>query len=239
RGGRGAERWDRIAPSTFARPSGESVPGQKLLELLVERSRHVPLIVQPRLSPHPALRPLTAGALPTVRVLTCLDSKGRPQVMAAMMRTSFGENRTVDNLHAGGIGALVDLDSGALSKASNLGSDAHLSWFSNHPDNGARIEGETIPFWSDVKKAAIAPTGGSATVSWLAGISRCSTTGRSSSKEMATPISTSSSASCAWAYASTGLRGCSHIISGNGRSQPKRRRARSQAGLTGWLPPPL
>jgi hypothetical protein len=76
--------------------------------------------------------------------------------MAAMMRTSFGKNRTVDNLHAGGIGALVDLDSGKLSKSSNLGSDARLGWFSTHPDTGASIEGRVVPFWDDVKQAAVA-----------------------------------------------------------------------------------
>lgn len=155
RGGRGAERWDCIAPSTFAGRSGERLSAAELLSRLVERSRSTPLIVQQRLRPHPALAAITAGALPTIRVLTCLNEVGEPEVMAAMMRTSFGANRTVDNLHAGGIGTLVNLETGRLGKASDLGADARLGWFSAHPDTGAQIEGAVVPCWEAVKSAAI------------------------------------------------------------------------------------
>jgi hypothetical protein len=156
RGGRGAERWDWAGPSSFASPAGEELSGRELLARRVERSRRQPLIVQPRLRPHRELVPITAGALPTARVLTCLDEGGEPEVMAAMLRTSFGPNRTVDNLHAGGIGALVDIDTGRLGHASNLGSDARLGWFASHPDTGAAIEGRVIPRWTETKAAALA-----------------------------------------------------------------------------------
>jgi hypothetical protein len=156
RGGRGAERWDCGGPSTFVGPNAEELSGAQLLHRLVERSRDTPLIVQPRMRPHPDLEPLTAGALPTVRVLTCLNEEDEPEVMAAMIRSSFGSSRTVDNLHAGGIGALVDVDSGRLGKASNLGADARLGWFSEHPDSGAAIEGTVVPCWELVKSAAVA-----------------------------------------------------------------------------------
>ncbi len=156
RGGRGAERWDRTAPSTFTGPGGEQLSSDDLLARLVEQSARRPLIVQPRMTPHAQLQPITAGALPTLRVLTCLDPAGEPQVVAAMLRTSFGANRTVDNLHAGGIGALIDLESGRLSKASNLGADARLGWFSAHPDSAAPIEGRTVPCWEEAKAAAVA-----------------------------------------------------------------------------------
>ena len=156
RGGRGAERWDCVGPSIFAAPDGRQITGAQLLQRLVERSRETPLIVQPRMRPHPDLEPLTAGALPTLRVLTCLNEGDEPEVMAAMIRTSFGASRTVDNLHAGGIGALVDVNSGRIGKASNLGADARLGWFSEHPDSGAQIEGAVVPYWELVKSAAVA-----------------------------------------------------------------------------------
>ena len=155
RGGRGAERWDSIGTSTFTSSEGEQLSGDQLLARLVKQSSERPLIVQPRMSPHPELIAITSGALPTTRILTCLDRNGEPEVMAAMMRTSFGKNRTVDNLHAGGIGALVDIGSGTLSKASNLGSDARLGWFSSHPDSNEPIEGKVVPFWEEAKAAAV------------------------------------------------------------------------------------
>jgi hypothetical protein len=156
RGGRGAERWNLVGPSIFASPAGEQLEGGELLARLVARSRREPLLVQPRLSAHRDLLSMTAGALPTTRVLTCLNKEREPEVMAAMLRTSFGQNVTVDNLHAGGIGALVDLDLGALSRSSDLGSDAQLGWFSEHPDTGARIEGRTVPCWEEAKALAVA-----------------------------------------------------------------------------------
>jgi len=156
RGGRGAERWDCVAPRTFASPAGERLTADELMSQLVERSRERPLIVQPRMKPHPGLAKITSGALPTLRVLTCLDENNEPQVMTAMIRTSFGANKTVDNLHAGGIGTLVDVDTGKLGKASNLGADARLGWFSAHPDTGAPIEGILVPCWEDVKRQAVA-----------------------------------------------------------------------------------
>lgn len=155
RGGRGAERWDLVGPSQFASPSNEQLPGEDLLRRLVERSKHTPLLVQLRMVPDPSLQRITSGALPTLRVLTCLNEENEPEVMAAMIRMSFGSNRTVDNLHASGMGALVDVASGTLGKASNLGADARLGWFSNHPDTGAPIEGAVVPSWETVKTAAI------------------------------------------------------------------------------------
>jgi hypothetical protein len=155
RGGRGAERWDLTSASVFRSAGGEQLSSDKLLKRLVARSRNTPLIVQPRLRPHPQLLAITTGALPTMRVLTCLDRKGEPEVIAAMLRTSCGTNRTVDNLHAGGIGALIDVQSGEMSKASNLGSDARLGWFSAHPDTNEPIKGSVVPHWDEVKGAAI------------------------------------------------------------------------------------
>jgi hypothetical protein len=155
RGGRGAERWDRIGPGMFANPAGQRLPGEDLLEKLVERSRREPLIVQPRLRPHPALGDLTNGALPTVRVVTCLDEAGVPEVIGGVFRMAVGDNTTVDNLHAGGIAANVELETGKLSRATNLGSDAKLGWLVRHPDSGSPIEGRTLPLWAEVKQLAV------------------------------------------------------------------------------------
>ena len=155
RGGRGAQRWDRVGPGMYAAPGGEPVSAPHLLSKLVEQSRSTPLLLQRRLRPHPGLAAITSGALPTLRILTCLDERGEPEIIAAMLRTSFGRHATVDNMHAGGIGALVDHQSGMLSRSSDLGSNARLGWFSVHPDTGAPIEGRVIPCWSSAKALAV------------------------------------------------------------------------------------
>lgn len=155
RGGKGAERWDLVSPATFASPDGEQLSATELLDRLVERSRHDALIVQPRLKVHPELVKVTAGALPTVRIVTCLDELNQPEVIGGVLRMSIGRNRTVDNFHAGGIAAAVDLDSARLSRATNLGTDARLGWVDAHPDTGAQIEGRRVPLWAESKRLVL------------------------------------------------------------------------------------
>ena len=155
RGGTGAERWDLVAPSKFANGPREAMSSSALLERLASRSRSEPIIVQPRLRPHERLSDLTAGALPTVRIVTCLNEAGRGEVIGAVFRMSIGTNRTVDNLHTGGLAAAVDLVSGQLSRATNLGADVRLGWLSVHPDTNATIEGRTLPYWEAAKRLAV------------------------------------------------------------------------------------
>lgn len=156
RGGKGAERWDRVAPATFENGAGKRLSADALLAELVLHSQRRPLLVQPRLEPHSGIADLTTGALPTTRIVTCLNETGHPEVVASMFRSSIGSNRTVDNMHAGGMGALVDVESGTLSKASNLGTDARIGWFSCHPDTGAQIELRVLPLWGEAKELALA-----------------------------------------------------------------------------------
>ncbi len=77
-------------------------------------------------------------------------------MIGGVFRMSVGDNRTVDNLHAGGIAANVSLSDGTLSEATNLGVDVRLGWLSTHPNTGARIEGRTLPLWEQTKQLAIA-----------------------------------------------------------------------------------
>lgn len=151
-GGKGAERWDRIGPRTWS--DGKLTLGDAALVDRL-RSKGRAMIVQKRVRPHQALEPLTSGATPTVRALTMVDESGRPELIAAVFRMSFGANRTVDNIHAGGLACGVSLEDGRLGKASNLGSDARLGWTSEHPTTGARIQGTGLPFWRDVGELAI------------------------------------------------------------------------------------
>ena len=147
-GGKGAERWDRVAPRRWS--DGTSIfSDRQLLERFRLRGR--PLIVQRRLRPHPSLQALTSGALPTVRLLTCLDERNLPEAIAAVFRMSVGANRTVDNFHAGGLACAVSLGNGELGVASDLGADARLGWCVEHPTTGTRIAGTRLPYWKELK----------------------------------------------------------------------------------------
>jgi Sugar-transfer associated ATP-grasp len=154
RGGKGAERWD-YSTGLYRSIDGRWLTRDELFARLARRSRSVPLLIQPRLVNHEALQGLNNGALSTVRVLTCLNEAREPELVGAAMRMAIGSNRTVDNLHAGGIACAVDLETGVLGPASNLGADSRLGWLGRHPNTGARIEGAQLPMWGDVRKFAV------------------------------------------------------------------------------------
>jgi hypothetical protein len=154
RGGKGAQRWDRIGPSMWSNGQ-DRLDASGLGERLRATAKQLPLIGQQRVEPHPAIATLTSGALPTVRALTCLNGSDEAEVVAAVFRMSFGSSRTVDNIHAGGLACGVALDGGVLGPASNLGADARLGWHDKHPTTGAQIEGTRLPFWEELRSLAI------------------------------------------------------------------------------------
>ena len=152
RGGAGAERWTWVADEDGYRgPGGETLSGDDLLARLKKESVETPRLVQPRATNHPDIADLSNGALTTLRVLSCLDEQRRPEIIGAVFRMAVGKNHTVDNFHAGGIAASVDLATGVLGRASNLGHKVKKGWLSRHPDTGGQIEGRTLPLWEQVK----------------------------------------------------------------------------------------
>ena len=154
RGGKGAERWDHAGKGRYRSMTGDVVEEAALLKRLVAESVAIPRLVQPRMINHPDIADLSNGALSTARIMTCLDEKGRPEVVAAVFRMAIGRNVVVDNIHAGGIAAEVHLRSGVLGPASNLGDDARLGWLEMHPDTGRPIAGRTLPLWNEACELA-------------------------------------------------------------------------------------
>jgi hypothetical protein len=149
RGGLGAERW------SYAENSWRSADGQKsstdaLMRHVEALSRSEPYVIQRRAVPHPDLAELSNGALPTARILTVKGDGESWEPVAALFRMAVGVNRTVDNFHAGGIAANIDLTSGTLGRATDIGLTPDIGWLDRHPDVGGAITGRVLPFWSDV-----------------------------------------------------------------------------------------
>ena len=155
RGGRGAERWDWMETGRFQSPRGETLSCRGLMGRLLRMSTVTPLLVQPRIGNDPRLSSINNGALATVRVLTCLDEGKNPELIGAAFRMAVGENHVVDNFHAGGIAAAVDLETGILGPGSNIGADCRLGWVHSHPNSGAPITGLKLPWWPELRALAV------------------------------------------------------------------------------------
>jgi alpha-L-glutamate ligase-like protein len=97
-------------------------------------------IFQQRVRLHPAFAPVAFQGIPDLRVILY---RGEPAM--AMLRLPTKESGGRANLHQGGIGAGVDLESGVTNHAVR-----HNRSVVAHPDTGESLVGVVVPFWEDV-----------------------------------------------------------------------------------------
>ncbi|RBM09742.1 hypothetical protein NJLHNGOC_01595 [Novacetimonas cocois] len=159
-GGRGAERWRWQGKDTQGQDIYTDATGhlaeEELRQRLVLRSNGRRTIIQRCLSNHPDIEQLAGQAVATVRMVTCLNEEGMPEITDAIFRMATRLDCVVDNIHAGGIGAPIDISCGQLGCASNLGMDASYGRLRHHPDTNRVIEGVRLPFWGEVCALACA-----------------------------------------------------------------------------------
>jgi len=149
RGGFGAERWHVEGSGRYSDGNGRVLTTGELLGHIRRQSLVERCVVQPRLVNHPDIADLSNGALSTVRILTIENERGEFEPTHAVLRMAVGSNTTVDNFHAGGIAAKVDLRTGELGRATDIGLRPDRSWCASHPDTHARIQGRVLPFWPE------------------------------------------------------------------------------------------
>jgi hypothetical protein len=102
-------------------------------------------VVQEALLNHPDFAAFNMGALATLRIMTILDESGRPEVHFAVLRMPSRPGAVVDNFHAGGIAAAVDLATGMVGEATDIGLARRTAWHRTHPSSGAQIAGIVVP----------------------------------------------------------------------------------------------
>ncbi len=162
RGGGGTDRISHHAGSDRPYRSARTGACSSLEELVqhyAERSRgerHAAgFLVQERLVNHPDVAPLAGAALSTCRIVTILDEAGEPEPIIAIFRMAGDADAVVDNSHAGGMAAPVDLASGRLGAAAFLVHDSSLERLQRREDTGAAIDGAVLPLWPQVIDLAV------------------------------------------------------------------------------------
>ena len=149
RGGTGAERWRHQENGRYRDGSGKELDAKELIRRFQDKTVNGGWLFQPVAENAPELADLGGGVLSTVRIITCLDEDGRAEATDAATRfPRFGAG-VVDNFHAGGIASAVDMASGRLGPATNLGLDARVGWHDRHPDSGAPIAGRRLARWDE------------------------------------------------------------------------------------------
>lgn len=93
---------------------------------------------------------IAPSSVNTIRIMT-FGYNGKSKILFAAMRFSDGY-ANVDNFHQGGMGCLVDIETGKLvGKAFNK----NLEYFEKHPKSNIKFDGFQIPNWDKVKKLVL------------------------------------------------------------------------------------
>jgi len=87
----------------------------------------------------------------TMRIWTLYPGNGSPFIPIAVLRIGTEKSGFLDNLDQGGLTALIDLETGELSKGAQIKSSGKVKWHEKHPDTSAKIEGSVIPNWKSIK----------------------------------------------------------------------------------------
>jgi hypothetical protein len=153
RGGEGAGLWCWTGAG-YQFQGGRMLSPQALLAHLAELSKERAMLVQPRVRNHAGLRDLSNGALCTARIVTLRNESGGHEAVCALFRMAVGDNRLVDNFHAGGIAAPIDVATGRLGAATDWGLRPRHGWRTHHPDTGGIVEGRILPLWAETRALA-------------------------------------------------------------------------------------
>ena len=116
-----------------------------LLNDSLENGTHY--LVQSRLKNHHDLSMLSSQAAATARIISILDEADQPEIVEAHFRIPASEHDHVDNMHAGGLSCVVDIQTGTLGKASDYGLQGSNNFYACHPLTNALIEGTGLPHW--------------------------------------------------------------------------------------------
>lgn len=148
-------------PGGMRSPSGRFIPTGEIRRHVAEilygsfsTNRADKALCEERLRPHPFFREFYPIGLADIRVIVF---KGKPAL--CMVRLPTAGSHGTANLHQGGVGMGVDLDTGRTTSAVCRGRS-----LTAHPDSGAALLGARVPEWDEViriaaKAAAQVPLG--------------------------------------------------------------------------------
>jgi len=150
-GGKNTTRWDYAGSGQYRRNDGKRATPDELLEDLRQASQRRAFLVQPRLVNHREITDLANGTLATVRVMSCRNEQGEFEVTNAVFRMARNSTVVVDNFHAGGIAANVDICTGELGRGAcgAWGSTAD-GWYERHCETGVQILHRKLPCWLEL-----------------------------------------------------------------------------------------
>ncbi|MEN9579450.1 MAG: hypothetical protein RJA70_2459 [Pseudomonadota bacterium] len=128
----------KLSPSELAHHTANVVYG------VFSKDRADRAFAEPRIVPHPVFATLWSRGLCDIRVIT-LNAKP----VMAMVRVPTHRSNGKANLHQGGLGLAVDLDTGRTFRALSGGKTVAV-----HPESKAPLLGVELPVWDEIVRIA-------------------------------------------------------------------------------------
>jgi len=109
-------------------------------------------LIQERVRQHPLLDRYTTDATQTARIVTYITRSGRIEVLMRLLKIARA-GKYIDNVGTTGFAAPIDED-GVLGKAAQI-TKTGIAHFAAHPETGAAIEGERLPYFREIMAMAL------------------------------------------------------------------------------------
>jgi hypothetical protein len=136
KGGAGGAKWIRDAEA-YSDSYGRRISSVKLADEFSKED----CLVQPYVENHPAIAPVTNGALASLRIVTGMDKHAEAEFIASLIGLPRGAWET----SVGGVLCSIERETGRIQKAAMPNGEP----VSYHPDTGAPIIGLDLPFWPE------------------------------------------------------------------------------------------
>ncbi len=154
KGSRGIEVFRSVAPGRYRDEAGLEIDWATLAERVAERSKTLALMVQRRLSNHPAIADLSGQSLMAIRVITCKSDRDQHAIV------TYAFIRIITRLEPSWpityeLGIAIDLATGKLGPATGDKEKWLLEWWDVHPVTGAQVTGRQMPHWEEIKAIAL------------------------------------------------------------------------------------
>jgi hypothetical protein len=127
-----------------------------LLQILKTESVKHPLLVQPWLKNNACIADLALDSLITIRVLTCLNEQGKPEVTLAMLRLLTKLEPQWQDAPDEEYAAPIDLVTGELGFFTGDNMKTAPLRYENHLITGAPIKGRILEGWHDIAELSLA-----------------------------------------------------------------------------------
>jgi len=131
--------------------SGNVMPLDRFYQDMIKLDPPNGVLIEDYFVQHPILAAFNPESVNTCRIWVLASEKLKPRSVLGYLRIGRAGS-LVDNQSSGGLVAPINLDTGKISSA--IDGLPERREYPNHPDHGAPIEGQELPYWEQIKDLA-------------------------------------------------------------------------------------